>query len=94
MVGIRPKIPIRIPVVLSKNEQGLGKRFVKSFEKKLETEKQIKIRNKFRKKGHGSEIENKSSVAFGFKTKEYTFYNSPGAQLKRRVVSLKGGDAM
>ena len=94
MIGIRLKIPKRIPVVRSKNEQGLGKRFGKGFDKKLKSEKQIKIRNKFRKKGHGSKNGNKSSVAFGFKTKEYTFYNSPGAQLKRRVVSLKGGEAM
>jgi hypothetical protein len=96
MEGIRLKIPIRIPVVQLKNGQGLGKRFGKGkgFEEKLNSEKQIEFQKRFRIKGHGSKNENKSSVAFGFKLKEYTFYNSPQTLKYRRVISFKGGDAM
>jgi hypothetical protein len=90
MEGRRPKIPKRNPVVRLKNEQGLGKRFGIIATKKL----QIKIQKRFRKLGHGSENENKSSVAFGFKLEEYTFYKTSQTNPIPCINALKGGDVM
>ncbi|UCD99548.1 MAG: hypothetical protein JSV42_02135 [Chloroflexota bacterium] len=90
MEGRKFKIPLQIPVLREKHGQGLGKRFGKGFEKKF----QIKFQKRIRKSGHGSEIENNSSVAFDFKSPAHPFCTLPQAKSAQQISALIGGEIM